>query len=129
MNKRTDRLGNQFLQEISKLLRLEIKDPRIGFVTISRVEVTDDLSIAKVYTSVMGSDKEKKDSLIGLNKSSIFIRKLLFKSMTLRKMPKFQFVLDESLDYGFKVQGILDELKQSGELDIGTDKSTDKSDV
>lgn len=129
MNKRTDRLGNQFLQEISKLLRLEIKDPRIGFVTISRVEVTDDLSIAKVYTSVMGSDKEKKDSLIGLNKSSTFIRKLLFKSMTLRKMPKFQFVLDESLDYGFKVQGILDELKQSGELDIGTDKSTDESDV
>lgn len=119
MGRRTDRLGEQFRQEISKLLQTEIKDPRIGFVTLSRVDVADDLSQARVWTSVMGSDKEKKDSLIGLNQSASYIRKLLFRSMKIRKLPRFEFVLDENLDHSFRIQEMLHDLNESGEMNTG----------
>ena len=70
MSRRTDRLGELFREEISALLTKGLKDPRVGFVTISRVEVTEDLSYAKVLVSVMGDDKEKTSSLIALRNSA-----------------------------------------------------------
>ena len=75
MSRRTDRLGELFREEISKLLQKGLKDPRVGFATISRVDITEDLSYAKVLVSVMGSEKEKRDTLIGLKNSSGFIRR------------------------------------------------------
>ncbi len=116
MGRRTDRLGHQFQQEISKLLTKEIRDPRIGFVTISRVTVSDDLSYAKAYASVIGTDKEKKDSIIGLNQSASYIRKLLFKLIKIRKIPKFEFILDTNLDHSFKIQEVLNDLHENGEM-------------
>ncbi len=113
---RTVRLDEQFREEISKLLMKGLKDPRVGFVTISRVEITNDLSYAKVYISVLGSDREKASSLIGLRNSSGFIRTYLGKALKIRKIPQLNFVLDESLDHAMHIEEILAELKDSGEL-------------
>ncbi len=113
---RTVRLDEQFREEISKLLMKGLKDPRIGFVTISRVEITNDLSYAKVYISVLGSDREKAASLIGLRNSAGFIRTYLGKALKIRKIPQLSFLLDESLDHAMHIEEILAELKEQGEL-------------
>ena len=116
MSRRTDRLGELFREEISKLLQKGLKDPRVGFATISRVDITEDLSYAKVLVSVMGSDKEKRDTLIGLKNSSGFIRQFLGKGIKIRKIPELSFVLDENLEHAMRIESILAELKQKGEL-------------
>jgi ribosome-binding factor A len=116
VSRRTDRLGELFREEISGLLTKGLKDPRVGFATISRVEVTEDLSYAKVLVSVMGDDKEKTSTLIALRNSAGFIRSHLGKAVKIRKMPELQFALDESLEHAMKIQGILSELKNKGEL-------------
>lgn len=113
---RTVRLDEQFREEISKLLMKGLKDPRIGFVTISRVEISNDLSFAKVFISVLGSDREKAASLIGLRNSAGFIRTYLGKALKIRKTPQLNFLLDESLDYASHIEEILAELKERGEL-------------
>lgn len=117
MSRRTDRLDEQFREEISKLLQKGLKDPRISSLTsITRVTITDDLSYAKVMVSVMGSDKEKRDSLVGLNNSAGFIRSVLGKSLKIHKVPELNFVLDENLEHAMHIEGILAELKQKGDL-------------
>lgn len=116
MSRRTDRLGELFREEISKLLQKGLKDPRVGFATISRVDITEDLSYAKVLVSVMGSEKEKRDTLIGLKNSAGFIRQFLGKGIKIRKIPELSFVLDANLDHAMRIDSILAELKQKGEL-------------
>ncbi|MBO4712912.1 30S ribosome-binding factor RbfA [uncultured Fibrobacter sp.] len=116
MSRRTDRLGELFREEISKLLQKGLKDPRVGFATISRVDITEDLSYAKVLVSVMGSDKEKRDTLIGLKNSAGFIRQFLGKGIKIRKIPELSFVLDENLEHAMRIESILAELKNKGEL-------------
>ncbi|MCR5378223.1 MAG: 30S ribosome-binding factor RbfA [Fibrobacter sp.] len=117
MSRRTDRLGEQFREEISKLIQKGLKDPRVTPLTsITRVDITEDLSYAKALVSVMGSDKEKRDSVIGLNNSAGFIRGVLGKALKIRKIPELNFVLDENLEHAMHIEGILAELKQKGEL-------------
>ena len=113
---RTVRLDEQFREEISKLLMKGLKDPRIGFVTISRVEITNDLSYAKVFISVLGADREEAASLMGLRNSAGFIRTYLGKALKIRKIPQLSFLLDESLDHAMHIEEILAELKEQGEL-------------
>ena len=98
------------------MLSTVIKDPRIGMATISRVEVTEDLSYAKVHVSVLGNEKDHVDTLIGLNRSAGYMRSLLFKSMKIRQMPVLRFELDEGLDHSLRIQSILSELRQKGEV-------------
>ena len=116
MSRRTDRLGEQFREEICKLIQKGLKDPRVTPLTsITRVDITEDLSYAKALVSVMGSDKEKRDSVIGLNNSAGFIRGVLGKALKIRKIPELNFVLDENLEHAMHIEGILAELKQKGE--------------
>ena len=116
MSRRTDRLGELFREEISKLLQKGLMDPRVGFATINRVDITEDLSYAKVLVSVMGTDKEKTSTIIGLRNSSGFIRQFLGKGIKIRKIPELQFVLDENLDHAMHIQDILSDLKAKGQF-------------
>lgn len=116
MSRRTDRLSELFREEISRLLQKGLKDPRIGFATINRVDITEDLSYAKVYVSVMGSDQEKQSTLIGLRQSAGFIRQILGKGIKIRKIPELQFVLDENLEHALHIQSILHELREKGDF-------------
>ncbi len=115
MSRRTDRLDEQFREEIGKLLQKGLKDPRVSSLA-SITRVTIDLSYAKVMVSVMGTDKEKRDSLIGLKNSAGYIRTVLGKALKIRKIPELNFVLDENLEHAMHIESILAELKQKGDL-------------
>jgi ribosome-binding factor A len=100
------------LREISEILFREIKDPRIGMVTITRVEVSEDLSLAKIYYSVIGSEKELNDSAKGLSHASHFIQRVLGKRLALKHIPQLNFIMDHSLDYSFEIEGLLKKIRE-----------------
>lgn len=112
MSIRTERLGNIFVEEISKIISQEVKDENIEFVTITHVKVSTDLSYAKVYFTVLKDDtKEIVEN--SLNKASGFIRSELCKSVdNLRKMPELTFVYDDSIENAMKIENIINEIKE-----------------
>ncbi|MGD8191061.1 30S ribosome-binding factor RbfA [Brevibacillus ginsengisoli] len=118
MNKtRTNRIGEEIKKELSILLQRGLKDPRIGFVTVTGVEVTTDLQLAKVYISVFGSPEQKEASLQGLQKAKGFLRTEIGKRIKLRHVPDLQFKMDASIDYGNKIDTLLREISsQEGEI-------------
>ncbi|KQL44431.1 30S ribosome-binding factor RbfA [Brevibacillus choshinensis] len=111
MNKtRMSRVGEEIKKELSILLQRGLKDPRIGFVTVTDVEVSSDLQLAKVYVSIFGSEEERKASLAGLQKAKGYLRTEIGKRVKLRHIPDFTFKLDESINYGSKIESILREI-------------------
>lgn len=104
---RIEKLQELIKQEMSKMLLKELKDPRIGFVTVTDVEMTGDLREAKIYVSVMGGDDQVKSSLDGLNSALGFIRREIGQRVRLRFTPEISFALDTSLDYGDHIQKLL----------------------
>lgn len=109
---RHGRIGEQIKKEISQLIQYELKDPRIGFVTITGVDVSGDLSIAKIYISIMGSDDELKNTLLGLEKAKGFLRSEVGKRVRLRHTPELVFKIDESIAYGNKIEKLLQNIKE-----------------
>jgi len=108
MSIKIDRLNNMFVEEISKIIHQEIKDKDIGFVTITDARITNDLSFAKVYITTLDNDREK--ALNSLNKASGFIRTMLCDRVKIRKMPEIRFVYDESIEYGKKIDDIIERI-------------------
>jgi len=115
-SKRTQRVGEEIQKEISSLLLKGLKDPRIGFVTITSVDVTADLQIAKVYFTVLGDEAARKNSEKGLNSSIPFIRRELGKRLRLRHVPDIVFKYDTSLEYGNRIETLLKDI-QSESID------------
>lgn len=109
---RSGRVQEAIRQEVSKILQNEIKDPRLGFLTITKVELTDDLRFARIYFSVLGEDKDKWLALKGLNSAKGYVKGLLKDRISLRFMPDIEFKIDESLEHTKKIYDILDELKK-----------------
>ena len=94
-------------QEISQIILQELKDPRIGFVTVTKVEMTGDLREATIFVSIMGKDEALKDTLQGLKSSLGFIRREIGKRIRLRFTPEISFALDDSLAYSSHIQELL----------------------
>lgn len=92
MSRRTDRVEEICKEELSELLQRDVKDPRIGFVTITRVKISPDLKHAKVYISVLGNEEEAERSIEGLNSAKGFLKSLLGKHLKLRSMPDIEFI-------------------------------------
>lgn len=109
---RPERIAEQIKREISQILREKVSDPRIGFVSITTVELTPDLKNAKVFVSILGDEKEKKESLDGLKSATHFIRGELGKIMELRYMPELYFVYDNSIERGSRVLSIMTKLER-----------------
>jgi ribosome-binding factor A len=107
--KRSDRLGDLIQREISDILQRRIKDPRIGFCTIMRVDVSDDLRYAKVRVSIMGTKQEQKNTLLGLKSAAGFIRKELGQRIPVRHTPELSFLLDESVSYSIRIARLIEE--------------------
>ncbi len=103
-------------KEISLLLHGGLKNPNIGMVSITRVDVTTDLSYAKVMVSAMGSKQEQMKSLNALQKSAGFIRSHLAKLIKLRKFPELHFAFDQNAEHAARIDEILHSLKEKGEL-------------
>lgn len=119
---------NEALKEIiGDALAKEIKDPRIGFVTLTGVETASDLARAKVFFSVYGKKAEKDATMEGLRSSEAFLQRLISDELHLKRTPKLEFVYDVSVDYGMKIQALL---KASGadELEPELSDASDESD-
>jgi ribosome-binding factor A len=112
------RLNQEVQKELSSLILLEVKDPRIAPMTsVSDVEVAPDLKSAKVYISVLGYEEVKKETLKGLKSAAPFLRSCLAKSMNMRNTPELRFVLDESFEYGMHMNELISSLHISEEDD------------
>jgi len=110
-NLRVGRVGEQIKKEISHILQYDLKDPRIGFITVTAVKVTGDLSQATVYVSVLGNEEAIKDSLLALEKAKGYIRTEIGKRIRLRHTPDLVFKHDESIAYGSKIEELLKDIK------------------
>lgn len=110
-SQRAQRVGETIHKEISSLLLRGLKDPRIGFVTITAVEMTPDLSAARVYYSLIGSAEERKATAAGLKSSAPYIRQQLGRVLRLRLTPEIQFEYDTSVDYGIHIEKLLSEVR------------------
>lgn len=112
MSLRSERVGEQLKKELSEIINQKLKNPNIGFVTVTEVEVTGDLSIASVYVTVLGEERDRKKSLEALEKSKGFMKSEIAKRMDLRIVPDLKFVYDESVDYGNKIERMIAELNK-----------------
>ncbi|HEX8961307.1 MAG TPA: ribosome-binding factor A [Geobacteraceae bacterium] len=117
MYKRSEKVAEAIHEMVSELLIKGLKDPRIGFVTITGVKVTDDLHLATIYFTVIGSDAEKKGTEEGLNSARGYIRKELGKNLRMRYVPDIVFRYDESVEYGSRIESLLKEIatKEDGD--------------
>lgn len=107
------RINGEVQRELSQIIRMEIKDPRIAMMTsVTAAEVSPDLKTCRAYISVLGDEKAKADTLAGLRSAEGYIRRLLAKSVNLRNTPEIQFVLDESIEYGMNMSKLIDDVNQ-----------------
>ena len=113
MTRRTERINDLLREEISSLLQREVKDPRLGgLITITEVDVSPDLRVAKVFVSVLGSDQEKTNTFKALEAAAGFIQRELRHRLTIRRTPALSFLADTSMEQGAR---ILDLLQQTQE--------------
>lgn len=96
IRRRPDRVGELLKEEVSRILSGELKDPLLGFITITGVKVSGDLRHAKIFVSVLGDEEERKKSLQGLDRAKGYIRRLLGKRLKLRFTPDISFQIDKS---------------------------------
>lgn len=106
---RTRRINEQMQRELAQLIQQEIKDPRIGMVTVSAVEVTRDLSLARVFVSVLGENESPETVLAILDGASGFLRHELGRRMSLRSIPNLRFQFDKSISEGNRLSSLIDE--------------------
>ena len=109
---RTIRLGEQIREEVSEILGREVRDPGIGFLTLTRVRVTDDLSQARIYYTMLGEPADRKKTARALERALPFIRRALAERLHVRRMPELAFQFDESVAHQARVEELLEEIKR-----------------
>ncbi|MBM7695259.1 ribosome-binding factor A [Salimicrobium jeotgali] len=110
---RANRVAEQIKKELGDIISKKIKDPRIGFVTVTDAEVTGDLQQATVYITVLGGEPELQDTLAGLGKARGFIRSEIGKRIRLRKTPEITFEIDEAVERGNRIESLLNNLNDT----------------
>jgi ribosome-binding factor A len=101
-------------KELGEIIGRKIKDPRVGFVTVTDVQVTGDLQQATVFISVLGDEEQRENTLRGLAKAKGFIRSEIGQRIRLRKTPEILFEFDESIDYGNRIESLLHQIQDEG---------------
>ena len=110
---RKDRINEEVKRVLSDIMMNELKDPRISrLCSVIAAEVTPDLKFCKVFISVLGNEEEKKNSLAGLNSAAGYIRRELSSRIDLRNYPELHFELDNSIEHGSRIMGILNEISK-----------------
>ncbi|MFH0855729.1 MAG: 30S ribosome-binding factor RbfA [Candidatus Omnitrophota bacterium] len=112
MSSRQDRVAEAIRQEASIIIHDKLKDPRLGFVTITRVEVTPDLRYAKIFFSVLGNEESYKNTKEALDSALGFVRKLVAERLSLRFAPEIAFYEDRSTEYSVRIEEVLNEIKE-----------------
>ncbi len=117
------RINSEVQKELSRIISMEIKDPRIcPMTTVVSVEVAPDLKSCKAYISILGSDQEQEDTLAGLKSAHGFIKRELARSLNLRNTPDIRFILDQSIEYGVNMSKKIEKIME------GSDGSKEVSD-
>jgi ribosome-binding factor A len=111
MSQRTERIDELLRQEIGQALERELADPGIGFVTVTDVETTPDLSHARVWVSVIGPEERRKEALAALRRAMPYVRRSLGAKIRLRRIPEFDVRLDDSAERGTRVLRLIEELE------------------
>ena len=114
--RRQRRVSELVLRELSLLLLHQVRDPRVSGVTITEVEVTQDLMLARVYFRVLGATEGAGEALAGLEHAAGYLRKQLAARVELRYVPELVFAPDRSGEYGRRIDELLDQLKESGQF-------------
>lgn len=112
---RQEKIAEAIRQEASVIIHDKLKDPRIGFVTITNVEITHDLRFAKIFFSVLGNDAAYKKTKEALNSSLGYVRKLIAQRLSLRFAPEIAFYEDRSTEYSVRIEEVLNEVKEKDE--------------
>lgn len=99
-------------REVSDILRYEVKDPRVGLVTVTEARVAPDLSIARLYVQVTGDEKEQEETLTGLRAAMPYVRHELAKRLKIRQVPELRFEQDKALEYGMHIESLLRQVHQ-----------------
>jgi len=118
-NQRLMRIEHEIVRELSEIVREELKDPRVGFVTIVGAEVSPDLRSARVYASPMGDERAARETMRGLQSAAGFLSSELGKRMQTRRTPHLTFVRDRSIEHGVRVSHIIDEVRKRDERKNG----------
>lgn len=108
--RRADRLGHEIRVELAELILRQVKDPRIGFATVTRVEMTADLHHARVFVSVLGSPEEQQGTLEGLSSAAGFLRHEIGHRLAMRRVPELVFILDQGAEAGEKIEMLLQKI-------------------
>jgi len=114
-SQRPERVQEAIRQEVSKIIQDEMRDPRLGFLTITGVVLTRDLRYARIYFSVLGEDKDKRLALKGLKNAKGYIKGLLADRIKLKFMPDIEFKIDESFEHTRHVYDVLNKIKKERE--------------
>jgi len=126
--RREDQLSGAITRELSDLIRTRMKDPRIGFASITGVELSHDLRYAKVFVSVMGSPEEQRETMRGLDFANGFLRRELAQRLTIRHVPEISFRLDESIARGARVLDLLKQVEQESDVPVSAESEREESD-
>jgi ribosome-binding factor A len=108
---RPDRVGEAIRDELAQLLARDVHDPGIGFITLTRVSVTSDLQIARVYYTTLGDEKAQRETAKALTRATPFLRRQIGSRIRLRRVPELTFFYDESIGHADRIEQILQELK------------------
>lgn len=123
---RTRKVGIAIQKEFSEILQREVKDPRIGLVTVTRVKVTPDLRIANIYISIYGSAEERERTLQGLESAKGYIRSLFAKKLHIKFIPEIRFFHDKSIEEGIRISEVVSKLKNKDDKKVGKEEKEEK---
>ena len=121
---RVEKVANAIKEETGSIIQNELRDPRLGFITVMRVELTKDLQLARIYCSVMGGEDKKDKAMEGLESARGFIRRLLSERLKLRLSPELVFKLDKSVDCSIEISETIERIKNESKKGRGADKKT-----
>jgi len=124
---RVTRIGDQIQKELADLVRLEVKDPRVGMVTITGVDVASDYSHAKVFVTTFDTKHKIEEAVAGLNHAAGFLRNALFQRLALRVIPQLHFVYDESIERGIRLTSLIDKAVASEKSNFTENTDLDES--
>lgn len=110
LSHRVERIQEQVREEVSQMLATEVRDPGVGLVTVTRTKVTGDLSLARVYWTILGDVAERKKTAKALERATPFVRRLLSERLTLRRSPEVKFIFDESVAAQDRIEQIIQEI-------------------
>ena len=115
---RPERVAEQIRMEIAVILQRDVKDPRVGLATCTRVQVSGDLKVAKIYVSVLGAAEEQERTMAALDGASGFVRRLLGQRLGLRVSPEVRFTFDPSVEYGIRLEKLIEEARANAPDDF-----------